>query len=93
MTIKTWQAAAAAALATVGLAVAIGFKTPGANAAATEKRVDAVENDVKALTEKVAGHDVDLAGMKRDIDYAARGIDALLQKEGLVPAPRRRRSP
>lgn len=91
MNIKTWQAAAAAVMGTVGIAVAIGFKTPGANAAATEKRVDAVESNVKALSEKVAGHDVDLAGMKKDIDYAARGIDALLQKEGLVPSARRRR--
>lgn len=90
---KTWQAAAAAIVATLAIAGAIGFKTPGANATATENRVSSVEGDVKALAGRVAQHDVDLVGIKRDIDYAARGIDALLQDRGLAPSTRRRRAP
>lgn len=92
MTIKTWQAVAVAIAATLTIAAAIGFKTPGASAAATERRVDAVELDVKAIVTRVAAHDVDLAGMKKDVDFAARALDALLQKEGLAPSPRRRGS-
>lgn len=91
MNLKTWQAALAAAVSVIALMGAIGFMAPGSRAEKNEKAIVEVRSEIKAEHEKNASQDVDIATMKKDIEFTARGVDALLQKEGLTPAPRRRR--
>lgn len=86
---KNWHAAAAATLATLGILGALGFLSPASRAEKAEKAVAEVRVDVEKVKERVAVHDIDIAIMKKDVDFAARALDALLQKEGLVPSPRR----
>ncbi len=81
--IKNWQAASAAVLATIGILAAIGFLSPSS-------RAEKTENAIIHIDDRLNGHDIDIVGMKKDIDYTARGIEALLENQGLTPRRTRR---
>lgn len=54
MSMKNWQAAAAAAVATLTVAGAVGFLTPGARADKVEKRVQVESEEFR---DELRGHD------------------------------------
>lgn len=89
---KIWQAIATGAAATVAVAVAIGFMTPGARADRSEKEVRdelrELRDDLRGTATRVNAHDVELKGFSRDLLYI---IDALDEMRGISLDERKRR--
>lgn len=87
--LKSWQAGVAVAIGLFGLIGLFGFVTPSSRAEKNEKGISEIKQDLVIKTAKDAEQDLHIAVMQRDLDFAARGIDALLRDRGITPRSRR----
>lgn len=56
-----------------GIAVALGYQTPGS-------RMNKAEAALDSLQGKVAGHETEIKVMAEDVKYIKRGMDRLLDR-------------